>query len=106
MSDRFEEQQVSPLPPMGDANRTASRPPTEKSVGRAPESPIALILMGLFFAFVLGGFSILSGTASDVGLLVWVGYALLVAGSVITLVGVIAAGVRLGMRWAKYDNEV
>jgi hypothetical protein len=111
MSDRFEEQQVSPLPPTSDADHvssdpTASGPPPGKGATLPPESPVALILMGLFFALVLGGFSILSGEASDLGLLVWLGYALLVAGSVITLVGVVAAGVRLGMQWAKYDNEV
>jgi hypothetical protein len=110
MSDRSEEQQASPPPPMGGADvvstdTTASRPPTGQRAARDPESPVALILMGLFFALVLGWFSILAGTASDLGLLVWLGYALIVGGSVITLVGVVAAGVRLGMQWAKYDNE-
>lgn len=96
MSDRFQEQPASPPSPPGDAGNRAAR---------TPEEPVAVILVGLFVSAVLGGLLLLSGSASDLGLMVLLGYLLVVAGSVITSVGVIAAGVRLGMRWAEIDRN-
>ena len=73
--------------------------------GRTPEDPVALILVGFFVGAILGGGLILVGAASDASVLVLLGYLLLVVGSVITSVGIIAAGVRLGMRWARLDES-
>ena len=72
---------------------------------RTPEDPVALILVGFFMGAILGGGLILAGGASDVSLLVLFGYLIVVAGSVVTSVGIIAAGVRLGMRWARLDES-
>ena len=110
MSDASDDQQVAPLPPLGDASHLSSSPartqqPRQADPGRAPESPVALIMVGLFVAVVLGGFLALAGSSSDVGVLVLLGYLAGVIGSVTAAVGVIAAGVRLGMRWAAYDNR-
>jgi len=66
---------------------------------------VALILVGFFVGAILGGGLILVGAASDASVLVLLGYLLLVVGSVITSVGIIAAGVRLGMRWARLDDR-
>ena len=63
-------------------------------------------MVGLFVSAVLGGFLIVAGSASDVGLLVFLGYLTAVIGSALTAVGIVAAGVRLGMRWAKYDGSL
>jgi hypothetical protein len=71
----------------------------------ARESPVALIMVGLFVAVVLGGFLVLAGSSSDVGLLVVLGSLATVIGAVTAAVGIIAAGVRLGMRWAAYDDR-
>jgi hypothetical protein len=73
--------------------------------GRTPEDPVALILVGFFVGAILGGGLILVGAASDASVLVLLGYLLLVVGSVITSVGIIAAGVCLGMRWARLDES-
>ncbi len=72
---------------------------------RTPEDPVALILVGFFVGAILGGGLILAGAASDAGVLVLLGYLLVVVGSVVTSVGIIAAGVRLGMRWARLDES-
>jgi len=66
---------------------------------------VALILVGFFVGAILGGGLILVGAASDASVLVLLGYLLLVVGSVITSVGIIAAGVCLGMRWARLDES-
>ena len=70
-----------------------------------PEDPEALILVGFFVGAILGGGLILAGAASDAGDLVLLGYLLVVVGSVVTSVGIIAAGLRLGMRWARLDES-
>ena len=109
MSDRLEEP-ASPLPPMAEARESSPsapgrREPPETRTSRPPESPIAVILVGFFVGLVLGGFSILAGEASDTGFMIVLGYVLVTTGSVITSVGVVAAGVRLGMRWARIDDS-
>jgi hypothetical protein len=60
--------------------------------------------VGLLVGAVLGGGLAVAGGASDVGLMVLLGHLTTVVGALITAVGVIAAGVRLGMRWARLDN--
>jgi len=72
---------------------------------RTPEDPVALIFVGFFVGAILGGGLIVAGAASDVSVLVLLGYLLVVVGSVVTSVGIIAAGVRLGMRWARLDES-
>jgi hypothetical protein len=105
MSDREDERQFSALPPLGDASAIATRPrPPSRPGNRLPESPGALIAVGLCVSSVLGGLLLISGEASDVGLMVFLGYLTVVAGAVLTWVGIIAAGVRLGMRWARIDE--
>ena len=102
MSDRFDEP-VSP-PPMEGAGESSPSVRRGTPETRAPESPIALILVGFFVGMVLGGLLILAGAASDAPFLTFFGYVLVVAGSIITWIGVVAAGVRLGMRWARIDD--
>ncbi len=109
MSDPFDGRPVSPLPPLGESTQGDPVPPVhrppETAGSGSPESPVALIMVGLFVAVILGGFLIVAGGASDVGVLVLLGYVLAVVGSVITSVGIVAAGVRLGMRWARLDSS-
>ena len=66
---------------------------------------MALIFVGFFVGAILGGGLILAGAASDASVLVLLGCLLVVVGSVVTSVGIIASGVRLGMRWARLDES-
>ncbi len=104
MSERERELPASALPPLGDARpvSTTPRPPSRPS--KRGESPGGLIAAGLFVSVVLGGFLMVIGSAGDVGLLALLGYLVAIAGAVVTSVGIIAAGVRLGMRWARIDE--
>jgi hypothetical protein len=72
----------------------------------APESPVALIVTGLLVSGVLGGLLLFAGAAGGAGAVVLLGYLVVVVGTVLTSVGTIAAGVRLGMRWARFDQSV
>ena len=72
----------------------------------APESPVALIVTGLLVSGVLCGLLFLAGAASDTGFLLLLGDLVVILGCVIAAVGIIAAGVRLGMRWARFDRSV
>ena len=92
---------------MSDASGEQAPPlPRTSPPGGAPESPVALIMVGLFVSVVLGGLLVLAGSAGDVGLLVVLGYLAAVIGSALAAVGIIAAGVRLGLRWARYDGSL
>jgi hypothetical protein len=66
---------------------------------------VALILVGFFVGAILGWGLVIAGASSDASVLVLLGYLLVVVGSVVTSVGIIAAGVRLGMRWARLDES-
>ena len=104
MSDREDDRRVSALPPLGEASRIATGPRARPGTAGRPESPGALIVVGLAVAGVLGSILVVAGGASDVGLMVFLGYLTVVAGAAIAWVGIIAAGVRLGMRWARIDE--
>jgi len=74
-------------------------------LGKPPESPITLIVMGFLIGMGLGGLLIVFGASSGVDVLVFVGWVVAAAGSVMVAVGIVAAGVRLGMRWARYEHR-
>jgi hypothetical protein len=108
MDDRIDEPASLPrLPSEADDDLSAGSPghPTPSTSTRVPESPVTVILVGFFVGGVLGGFLIVAGSASDVGLMVLVGYLLAVVGCIVSSVGIVAAGVRLGMRWARLDDS-
>jgi hypothetical protein len=94
-----------PLPPIGDAIRTA---PPRASSGqqptytrrKAPEhSPWSLIGLGSLACFIGG---VLLAIGNDVAN--FVGFALIGLGSIVISIGTIAEGVRMGARWVAFDR--
>jgi hypothetical protein len=87
----------------GASQETTPGPTAPPSAGvrRAPqpESPWGLVFAGAFLSLV-GAVGLVVGE----DLVAFGGAILIGLGSIVTLVGIVAAGVRLGMRWARYDR--
>ena len=56
------------------------------------------------FVAVLGGLAIGGGVSVDALGWTLLGVALAAVGQIVAVVGVVAAGVRLGLRWHSYDS--
>lgn len=80
-----------------DAPRSAAEPP-------APDSPYVYVLLGVILG-ALGGGLIALGVAEDSGAALVAGYVAAGFGWLMSMVGIIGAGVRLGMRHAAYENR-
>jgi len=78
---------------------------SSRGLGKPPDSPITLIVMGFLIAVGVGGILIAIGATSGLGVLLFLGWVVAAAGSVMVAVGIVAAGVRLGIRWANYEQS-
>lgn len=77
--------------------------PRKAPVGvRKPDSPVGYIIGGFFIALLGGGLA--TAGASESAGLAFVGFVILGIGSIMSTIGVIAAGVRLGMEWADFER--
>jgi hypothetical protein len=81
------------------ASRDVARPQTG-AVRRRPESPWGQIAAGFGLALI-GGLAIATG----IDWAVFVGFVMIGLGGAFSMIGVVAAGVRLGMQWASYDRS-
>lgn len=78
--------------------RPAARPPVPRMPGTSPAFAMGAGIVGV----LVGGAIASLGT----GFFALVGAAIGVFGFLVALIGVVAAGVRLGLEWADYDREV
>jgi hypothetical protein len=89
-----------PLPPLGSASSTRQAERTTYERRQPPElTPWTLIIFGAIISVVAG----YAASASS-GFFAFLGVALVGLGSVITAIGTIAEGIRLGARWVKFER--
>lgn len=69
-----------------------------------PESPVGLILLGFIFG-IAGGVVLALGAAEGSEVAVFVGYVLISLSGIVAMIGIIGAGVRLGMRHADFERQ-
>jgi len=74
------------------------------SVLPPPAPPTLWIALGLLGSLV-GVVVIAIGAESTAEVIAWAGYAVTVVAGIATAIGVIAAGVRLGLRHARWDQQ-
>jgi len=79
-------------------------PRPERTPIMRPESPVGYIIGGFIISLVGG--VLIGGGLSDMGAFAaFLGATILSIGGLMTTVGIIASGVRLGMRWALYERS-
>jgi hypothetical protein len=82
---------------------TSKNAPRALAKNPPPESPYGYILLG-FIISVIGGGCIGVGIAEGEDLILLTGYLVAGIGWVMTMVGIIGAGVRMGMRHIVYER--
>lgn len=102
------DQRILPPPPAQEP--AAVQQPRVRAPRGPGESPNGIIIIGFTILFAGGvllgiGFMMADSDNEFSSLVTFAGVVVAVVGQLIAMVGVIAAGVRLGMRWHLFDQQ-